>query len=136
MPTPKPTPNASHASWSRSAKPCSSSRWARWSARTPGQASSESAAIPRTCFPWASSPAPPHGLGRDGFVDASFDRESLQVREAFLQRKPLLVKVLPRPPELERNLPAGLLLAIDDREDLLEPAPVMRGQRIDALGDV
>src|SRR4029077_11781101 len=85
---------------------------------------------PRSC-PSASNESPPHRLGRDRLAHPALHGEGLQVGQAFLQRKPLLVEVLARTPQLERDLPRGLLVTTDYLHDLVEPAPMMRDQRVD-----
>src|SRR5229473_5662768 len=98
----------------------------------PDLAWSESAAIPRSCFPSGSSlrrwRPPPHRGGTDQLLQAAFDRERLQVRESFLEGKAPFVQVVPRAPKLQRDLPRGLLAGGDDLENLIEPPAVMGRQ--------
>src|SRR2546427_13127712 len=94
------------------------------------QGSSESAAIPRTCFRSGSRARcrrpPPHRRGADQLLEAAFDRERLEVRKPFLEREPLLVEDLAGSPKLECQLPGAPLPRGDDLEDLVEPPTVMR----------
>src|ERR1700681_2373309 len=75
-----------------------------------------------------------HRVARNGLQTARVHRERLQVRQRLLERKPLLVEVCARAPQLQGDLPSGLLAAADDRNDLLEPLPVVRLQDLDAGG--
>src|ERR1700687_3645673 len=83
-----------------------------------------------------SSGRPAHRVGRDPLAHAAVDRERLQVRKRLLERKPLLVEILARAPQLQGDLPPGLFLAADDRHDLLETSPVVGLQDLDAGGSV
>src|SRR5579872_2452535 len=98
--------------------------------------SSASDATRPACSGWASSPrsrAPPQDpLRRDRLHQQAVHGERLQVREPFLQGEPLLVKLVPRTPEVQRDLPSALLVSPDDLDDLLEPPPVVRKEGRDS----
>src|SRR5690348_12766687 len=94
---------------------------------------SESTA-PTSC-PSASNRSPQHGLRRDRLRHATLHRKRLEMCEPLLERKPLLIEVRARPPQLESDLPSSFLIAIDDLEDLIEPPPVMTRELLDARRD-
>src|ERR1700674_1320802 len=96
----------------------------------------ESAATRRSCCPWESSGRPAHRVGRDRLADTAVHSECLQVRKRLLERKPLLVKIRARTPQLQGDLPSRLFSAADDRHDLLETSFVVRLQDLDAGGSV
>ena len=58
------------------------------------------------------------------------------MRKRLLERKPLLVKIRARTPQLQGDLPSRLFSAADDRHDLLETLFVVRLQDLDAGGRV
>src|ERR1700674_794078 len=90
------------------------------------------AATRRNSFRWASNRRPAHRLGRDRLLHPVVDGQSLQMRKRLLEGQSLLVKLLPGTPELKRDVPPRLFAGPpDDRDDLLEPADVMRLQHLD-----